>query len=281
VRPSILKSLKPDVVVEMLEMAYRLENWDKMIETADILYDCVQCVYQERQYQKAKELPLLLLELEHPLVYYYGYSHLMRGIAHQERGQYVESRACIEKYAELGWLEDLGEEGLEVVEEFRFLAQANGYALDLISGRVEVLEAYAEFLRENPEEVLPGLDTIVRAALLHGLSVDDLIHMFAEQTAEFGTYEDADNIAHYYRYCYHMAIYHKRSGRQREALEHALQSLRLAHQSGNDGHFKRSMTLFELLREEATEEQSMQYQEILKESYQSLCVAQHLLSLRK
>ncbi|MBT2289288.1 DNA-binding protein [Paenibacillus albidus] len=263
-RPSILKSLKPDVIVEMLEMAFRLENWDKMIETADILYDCVQCIYQERQYRKAKELPLLLLELERPLVYYYGFSHLMRGMAHQERGQYVESRACIDKYAELGWLEDLGEEGLEVVEEFRFVAQANGYALDLISGRVGVLDAYAEFLRENPEEVLLGLDTIVRAALRHGRDVDDLIAAFAEQTAEFGMYEDEGNLVHYYHYSYHMALYQKRAGRQGEALELVLRALRLAHQSGHDGHFKRSLALFESLREWAAGEQVREVQEILR-----------------
>ncbi|ASA24888.1 DNA-binding protein [Paenibacillus donghaensis] len=263
-RPSILKSLKPDVIVEMLEMAFRLENWDKMIKTADILYDCVQCIYQEQQYRKAKELLLLPLELEHPLVYYYGSSHLMRGIAHQEQGQYVESRVCIDKYAELGWLEGLGEEGLEVVEEFRFVAQANGHALDLISGRVEGLDAYAEFLRENPEEVLPGLDTIVRTALRHGLNVDDLIATFAEQTAEFGTYEDEGNLAHYYHYSYHIALYHKRTERRGEALKQVLQALSLAHQSGNDGHFKRSLALFESLREGATGEQVREVQEILR-----------------
>ncbi|CQR59106.1 hypothetical protein PRIO_6759 [Paenibacillus riograndensis SBR5] len=48
-------------------------------------------------------------------------------------------------------------------------------------------------MRENPEEVLPGLDTILRAALRHGLNVEELLETFAEQTAEFGTYEDEGN----------------------------------------------------------------------------------------
>ncbi|WP_342480877.1 hypothetical protein NST07_33825 [Paenibacillus sp. FSL L8-0340] len=117
-RPFFLKSINPDVIVEMLEMACRLEKWNKVIETAEILYECVQCLYQEQQYRKAKSLPMLTFELEHPMVYYYGFSHLMRGMACQEKGLYEESRAYIDKYAELGWLEDLGEDGLEVVEEF-------------------------------------------------------------------------------------------------------------------------------------------------------------------
>ncbi|ASA20542.1 hypothetical protein B9T62_06830 [Paenibacillus donghaensis] len=166
-------------------MACRLEKWDKVIETSEILYECVQCLYQEQQYRKAKSLPLLTIELGHPLVYYYGFSHLIRGMAYQEKGKYEEARACIDKYAEMGWLEDLGEDWVEVVEEFRFLAQANGYALELLSGRVEVLTTYTDFLRENPEEVLPALDVILQATLRYELDVDELLKMFAEQTAEF------------------------------------------------------------------------------------------------
>lgn len=76
-RPSCLKTINPDVIVEMLEMACSLEKWNKVKETAEILYECVQCLYQEQQYRKAKSLPLLTFELEHPMVYYYGFSHLM------------------------------------------------------------------------------------------------------------------------------------------------------------------------------------------------------------
>lgn len=264
-RPSFLKSINPDVIVEMLEMACRLEKWNKVIETAGILYECVQCLYREQQYRKAKSLPLLIFELEHPMVYYYGFSHLMRGMACQEKGQYAESRAYIDKYAELGWLEDLGEDGLEVVEEFRFLAEANGYAMELLSGRVEVLAAYTDFLRENLEEVLPGLDTILRTALRHGLNVDELLETFAEQTAEFGTYEDEGNLAHYYRFSHHLALYQKRAGRTEEALEQVLQALRLAHRSGNDSYFTRSLALFELLRDWATAEQVREVQGMIKE----------------
>lgn len=155
-RPFFLKSINPDVIVEMLEMACRLEKWNKVIETAEILYECVQCLYQEQQYRKAKSLPMLTFELEHPMVYYYGFSHLMRGMACQEKGLYEESRAYIDKYAELGWLEDLGEDGLEVVEEFRSLAQANGHALELLSGHVEVLAAYTDFCGRIPKKCYRG-----------------------------------------------------------------------------------------------------------------------------
>jgi len=55
---SILKSLKPDIIVEMLGMAVAFENWKKVMETAGILYQCVQRIYEERQYHKAMKLPI-------------------------------------------------------------------------------------------------------------------------------------------------------------------------------------------------------------------------------
>lgn len=103
----ILKSLKPDIIVEMLEMAVAFENWKKVMETADILYQCVQRIYEERQYHKAMKLPIPHVNLERPLVYYIGFSHLMCGMAHQNQGAYEQARECIYKYAELGWMEDL------------------------------------------------------------------------------------------------------------------------------------------------------------------------------
>lgn len=273
-RPSILKSLKPDIMVEMLEMAYRFEDWDKMLNTAGILYSYAQCIYEERQYHKAKNLPVPTLDTERPLVYYFGFSHLMRGIVCQKQGKYDEARESIYRYAELGWMEDLGEEGQEIAEEFRVLAHANLYIVEILSGKTELLEGYARFLQDNPEELLPGLGTILQAAVQYGLDVDDLLHMFAEQSAGFGEYEDAGNISHYYSYCYHLALYHERAGRVPEALDWTIQSLMLAHQSSHDGNFKRCLALFETLREEITEEQDRRYHEVLAE-----CLGQVVLKL--
>lgn len=44
--PSIMKSLNPDIIVEMLELAYRFEDWDKMLNTTGILYSYAQCIYE-------------------------------------------------------------------------------------------------------------------------------------------------------------------------------------------------------------------------------------------
>jgi hypothetical protein len=124
---SILKAFNPDILVEMLKTAYSFEQWNKLLYTADILHNYVQRIYEERQYCKAMGLTRPLIKMQHPLVYYFGFSQQMRGIAYQQLGDYEQAKDSIYKYAELGWLEDLGKEGLEIAREFRFLAKVNLY----------------------------------------------------------------------------------------------------------------------------------------------------------
>ncbi|UNL94240.1 DNA-binding protein [Paenibacillus polymyxa] len=260
---SILKSLKPDIIVEMLEMAVAFQNWKKVMETADILYQCVQRIYEERQYHKAMKLPIPHVNLERPLVYYFGLSHLMCGMAHQHQGAYEQARECIYKYAELGWMEDLEEEDNQVVEELRFLAKTNLYAVDILSGNIELIEEYVAFLQDNLEEILPGLNTILQAALMYHLDVTDILHTFAEQIDEFESYEDTENISYYYNYCYHLALYHRKCSRLQDAVGLTVRAMQLADQSGNDRNFKKCTALFESLRGSATAEQISEYQQML------------------
>lgn len=252
-RTSILKSLKPDIIVEMLEMAVAFENWKKVMETADILYQCVQRIYEERQYHKAMKLLIPHVNLERPLVYYFGLSHLMCGMAHQNQGAYEQAREYIYKYAELGWMEDLKEDDNQVVEE------------------------YVVFLQDNLEEILPGLNTILQAALMYHLDVGDILHTFVEQIDEFGSYEDAKSISYYYSYCYHLALYYRNCGRLQDAVGITVRAMQLADQSGNDRNFKKCTALFESLRESATAEQISQYRQMLMQSLDEYETDRHFI----
>ncbi|QOS81873.1 DNA-binding protein [Paenibacillus sp. JNUCC31] len=192
-RKSILKSLKPDIIVEMLDMAVAFENWSKVMERADMLYQCVQCIHEERQEYQAKRLPLPFIHTERPLIYYHGFSLQMRGMAHQKMGQVDQARACIDQYAELGGMEELDEAGTQVVQEFRHRAQVNRYALEIDAGNAELLEAYVNFLLEHPEECIAGLRTIIEAAVRYRWQIDRVLHMFASRVQGIGREMDSSN----------------------------------------------------------------------------------------
>ncbi|PWW37929.1 MULTISPECIES: DNA-binding protein [Paenibacillus] len=267
-RSSILKSLKPDIIVEMLDMAVAFENWNKVMERADMLYQCVQSIHEERQEYQSKGMPAPHIHIERPLVYYYGFSHLMRGMAHQKMGKVDQARACIDQYEELGLmeeLEELDEAGVQVVQEFRYKAQVNRYALEIDAGHAELLEEYVNFLVEHPDEWLAGLKVITEAAVRHRWQIDRVLHMFANQVQGVGRGMDSSNNDDMYRYCYQRALYEQWMGRPQEAVEFILQAIRLADRLGMDRYFIRCTALLESLREEATAEQIGRYRVMLEE----------------
>ncbi|WDQ33626.1 DNA-binding protein [Paenibacillus marchantiae] len=264
-RTSILKSLKPDIIVEMLDMAYAFENWSKVMERADMLYQCVQCIHEERQEHRTKGLPLPYIHTERPLIYYHGFSLQMRGMAHQKMGQVDQARACINRYAELAWIEELDETGMQVMQEFRHRAQVNRYALEIEAGHAEMLEEYVNILLEHPEECIAGLRTIVEAAVRYHWQIDQVLHMFASQVQDVAREMDSLNNGNMYHYCYRRALYEQCMGRQKKAVEFILQALRLADELEMNRYFKKCVALLESLRECATEEQVGRYRAFLEE----------------
>lgn len=230
-----------------------------------MLYQCVQCIHEERQEHRTKGLPLSYIHTEHPLIYYHGFSLQMRGMAHQKMGEADQARACIEQYAELGWMKELDEVGMQVVQEFRHKAQVNRYALEIEAGQVQFLEEFVNFLLEYPEEWLTGLKVITEAAVRYRWKVDRVLHMFGDQIKGDGREIDSSNNDDMYRYCYQRALYEQWMGRPQEAVEFILQAIRLAYKLEMDRYFIRCTALLESLREEATGEQIGRYRMMLEE----------------
>lgn len=230
-----------------------------------MLYQCVQCIHEERQEHRTKGLPLPYIHTERPLIYYYGFSHLMRGMAHQKMGQVDQARACIDQYAELEWVEDLDEVDIQVVQEFRHKARVNRYALEIEAGQVELLQEFVNFLLEHPEEWLVGLKVITEAAVRHRWQIDRVLHVFEDQIQGDGREIDSSNNDDMYHYYYQRALYEQWMGRPQEAVEFILQAIRLADKLGVDRYFIRCIALLESLREEATGKQIGRYRVMLEE----------------
>ncbi|ASA24894.1 DNA-binding protein [Paenibacillus donghaensis] len=193
----------------MLESALFFEQWNKLIYTADILHNYAQRIYEERQYYKAKGLAIPLIKMEHPLVYYFGFSQQMRGIAYQKLERYEQAKDSIYRYAELGWIEDLGEEGIEIARNFRFLAKVNLYAVEILSGRTELLNDYVRFLQTYPKGMLDGLDVIIQTALCYKLNVDEQLCLLSDQIAGIKTEKDAEVQSKYSKFTSLVDLYNK------------------------------------------------------------------------
>ncbi|OMF27450.1 DNA-binding protein [Paenibacillus peoriae] len=255
-----------DTLVNMIKLSFSFADGANMIALCDQLYSHVNRKYQELQLYKARKKPIQPIHTKRPLVYYYGYSHLMKGMAFQKQGKYEAARDCIEKYAELGWFNGLDQYGEAEVEYYRYAARANLYALDILSGHAEVLQEYIEFLRNNPEELLPGLLSIVEGASRYDYPLEAVLESFAEQIEGFTYFEEPVNVSYYFRFCYQLALYYIKQQQFTVALGYILQSLMLSDTLGmeHEHEFRKCTAIFEIFRSQATATQQDQYITILK-----------------
>lgn len=252
-----------DKCIELLHLRFAQHAWQDILDIADHLHILSEEMYNEAQKARSQRIPYLF-KAERPLVFYYGFSYLAKGTALQKLGLYDQAREYILKYSELGWFSGLDKLGWEEVERFKLFAKANLYTNDLLSGKLSVLSEYVQFLEDNPEELLPGLVTIMETASLHLVNVDDLLERFSEKIEDFGNLEDATNRTHYFRFSYHRAVYYTKLGRYPDCVGLILLFL-TSYNTINDADFKKFVVLFEVYREYASSEQIEQYQNLCKE----------------
>lgn len=181
-----------DKAFELFKISYREEEWDKADGIADYIYEKSNKLYQQHIFRTAAH-QAVDTPPRRPLVFYYAYSYLAKALVYQKKGLYERAKEYIAKYSDMSWFRGLDEDGLEEVEKFHFWAKANTFAVDLISGNHRILSDYVQFLIDNPEEILPGMVTIMEAANQNDWNVDYILHQFSQDIESFATLEENNN----------------------------------------------------------------------------------------
>lgn len=251
-----------DYLVQMLQMAYQTEQYERVIHISDHLYNCANETYKQIQFLQAKNKEKHLT-LSRPLVYYFGKAHLQKGVALQKMGRYSESLECIDMYQELGWISGLDEDGMGVVEDFRHLARANRYAVQILMGNKDVLDDYITYLLDHPEEIIPECITILEAALAHGWLIDDYLDKILPYNDSFAMLEESENVSLFVHYMYCLALY-KIPVNKGDALDALIKGIASSCKIDIEVGFRKCCALFESLRESATDAQIKQFKNILK-----------------
>jgi len=255
-----------DSLTEMLKGAFALDAPEHMIPIADQLYAQAYSVYDNRQLQRAMDEHLNRYIFKRNIIYYLGFSKLMQGLALQKLGKLSESRDCIEKYSELGWINELDQEGQEEVDYYKGVAKANTYTIDLLEGKEEVQEEYIDFIRSGEEEeLLPALITILESSMMHSFNVDHILNEFGETEEKKGKYyETKENIRYYVDYLYLLSKYRFKKFQYGIAIDTILTTLVTSDRLKDDTGFKKSVLLFEMNRIYASEKQTQQYTALIE-----------------
>lgn len=259
-----LDGINADSLVEMLKAAFTLENWDGILTIADKLYSEIDCIYTVNQKERELGLKVTRFNLRRSVVYYYGYSMCLKGIALQKQRRYDEALACIGKYSDLEWLNVTDAGSRKEIEYYREIAVANRYVIELNRGNTGVLESYLHFIQHHEDELLPGLITILESAIAHNYSIDLILAQFEARVSAMSDYYKTErNIRYYIDYIYLLSKYYSINDKFYDAIHTLLKSLSASVKLRDDTGFKKSVALFESLREHATSCQLKEYRSIM------------------
>ncbi|WP_419885961.1 DNA-binding protein [Paenibacillus sp. B-A-8] len=255
-----LNGINADSLVQMLKASFTLENWDGILQIADKLYSEINHFYSINQRESTDGQKESDFGLKRSIVYYFGFSMCLKGIALEKMGRYDEARVCISKYEELGWINDMDAGGWAEVEYYSEIARANRYVIDLNEGNTEVLPDYLVFLRHNNEELLPGMTHILESAIKHEYNVDEVLIEFKEQIESMEEYYETNrNIRYYLDFIYLKAKYYSLNGNIYDAINMLSYAMASSVKFKDDTGFRKSAALFEKLRNQTTPEQLDKY----------------------
>ncbi|MCE0451118.1 helix-turn-helix transcriptional regulator [Brevibacillus sp. AF8] len=218
-----------DALYQLAKICFALQKWERSEQYADELRLLADTVYRHELDRMKRNKKGESLKTERHLVYYYGLGHLYKSVSLEMQGLYEEAKKYVQVYADLGWFELLDEDGRKEVERFKVWAKANSYTLEVLSGNSSIIEEYADYLDSLPtNEVLAGLNAIMKSANTYHFCVDEILERFASQISSFDQFTEAIGLDRHLRFRYQMAIYEFGKGRIERGIEETIYCLSLA-----------------------------------------------------
>ncbi|WP_060862118.1 helix-turn-helix domain-containing protein [Paenibacillus riograndensis] len=252
-----------DALRHLMIAYYSLRHWHKVDELAQellrlatIQYDLQFCSGRS---SLDKKKPV------RPLYYYILYAQLMRSCACVEWGDYNSALKFINLYIDGSWIQEDNEEVQQILTQFREWGKANTYLYRLLSGQLEVLTDYVEYISTQPSEIFMAVYRIIQSANRFNWNVDHVLDRFPDYVAyktdlnDFGTHNQQVIRDQYTRFLAELAAYYLHNKRN-EGIHLILLSLESATKINSESIMMKCVDLFEQYRHVASEDEKRQYQ---------------------
>ncbi|WP_046212754.1 helix-turn-helix transcriptional regulator [Paenibacillus wulumuqiensis] len=257
-----------DGLFYLANIYYLLQNWDTVERYADELSNLVTMVYTIESKKIDNDTCYLPIKTERPLVFYYGQSSLIKGVALEHKGHYEEAKKYILQYMDLSWFKGLDEDGEKEVHKLTYFATANMYLMDVMMGNTNVLPQYIEFLENHPEEILPAISNVLKAANEYEFDVDEILSKFSNVIKNNVVHSKSQSkislISRYINLHYQLAIYNLRKQSNNEGISNLIESLKLSIKIYNKNKILDIIALMQQIKSMATSEQLAEYENLLK-----------------
>ncbi|AIQ13833.1 helix-turn-helix domain-containing protein [Paenibacillus durus] len=267
-----------DALKRLADVYASLHRWEKVVNLAD------------KMEEKAKMHPKYSLDKqpERPLIYYILYSYLLKAAVYDERSDYRQALYYTSLYSNIGEssYSEYTEDEQRVVSQFQEWSTANIYVYRLMSGEVEVLREYVDYVELRPDEIPTALYKIVQAANLYQIDIDDVLLRFQgkldyyDQRSRLGKLNQQITKDRHACFQIELATYYLRTNRWQFGLDYILRSLQFSVKIGSEHNILRCIGLFEQYRYVASTIQQKEYKRLIREVQKCEKKADHLADRR-
>lgn len=260
-----------DALKDLANLYRSIRQWDRLEDFAKEMEHKASIIYFSKR-RSNKEILELQKKLNGPLFAYIAYAKLLCGEACEGRGDYDQALKYTNDYADLSWVQETDQDTIRWLGLFEKWAKANLYVYKLMTGQIEVLQEYVSFAQENPDEIILALLNIMRAANLHQINVDFILHQFNSEIDAYINHKKSNDLYNnqvlpdkYNRFIYNLTFYYLQREDYIKGFNFLMQGLENSIIMNNKELIISFMVLFEHHRDMASQEICQKYKTIVCE----------------
>ncbi|WP_405113086.1 transcriptional regulator [Paenibacillus sp. FSL K6-1217] len=264
-----------DAMKQLMHIYGLVHKWKRVDELAKEMHRIASVQY-ELENRRSDTIEGGLKRPERPFYYYILYAYLARATASEACGDYGRALSFVQLYANAErWVHENDEQSRQIIAQFSEWAVANTYLYRLMSGELDVIDEYADYIALHENEIFVAVRYIVQAANVFKLNVDSILDRFAPYIpyelgkTDCGDYKQAILQERYAQFLIDLAIYQFNHSKGKEqALNTVLKGLEISIAMNSSQNIIACMTLFEEYREFADQELQEQFKNLSSEVYQ-------------
>lgn len=212
----------------LLNTNISLSRWEKTEEIANKLLE--KATKQYMLFGKTNGTKIN----NRPLIFYILYSYLSLGKVYFELEQYDQALEYINMYRNVEWVSEPDSEEKMILEQFQEWANANLLLCQLMSGQIEELPRYVEYISTRENEQFLGIGHVITTANKYKLDIDHILERFQSQLIlkkqenQIATIMDQVTIENHTNFLRELGIYYLNKGHLDIGIQYIIESLESA-----------------------------------------------------
>jgi transcriptional regulator with XRE-family HTH domain len=202
-----------DALKQLMHVFGMVHKWSKVDALAEEMCRIASIQY-DLAWRQAERMVTGQKPPERPIYYYILYAYLARAKASEECRDYKRALSFVELYGNGNkWVHEKDKQSEQILAQFSEWAVANTYLYRVLSGDVDVIDAYADYIASQEDEIFIAVRQIVHAANLYGVNVDHILERFKayipyqSENLAYGEYKPAILKESYAQFLSDLAIY--------------------------------------------------------------------------